>query len=137
MQESKKTTRKRLGSVKSKNTKPEVIVRKYLHNRGYRFRIAKKELPGKPDIVLPKYNSVIFVNGCFWHRHDNCKKTTIPKKNIEFWKEKFENNKKRDQKNYEKLKETGWKVHVIWECDILMGHYEKKIILQLNSNILK
>jgi len=106
-----------MSKVKSKNTKPEEIVRKYLFSKGFRYRKNVKELPGKPDIVLPKYATVIFVNGCFWHGHD-CPKGTLPATNTEFWEQKIRSNKQRDEKNEKSLVERGWRVETIWECEL-------------------
>ncbi len=105
-----------MSRIRSKNTEPEITVRKLLHNAGYRFRLHGKDLPGKPDIILPKYKTVIFVHGCFWHRHTNCVDATTPKSRTEFWNNKFAMNVKRDQKVKQLLKSEGWKVIVIWEC---------------------
>tara|TARA_Y100000589_G_scaffold260635_1_gene250600 strand:+ start:5477 stop:5845 length:369 start_codon:yes stop_codon:yes gene_type:complete len=105
-----------MAAIKSKNTKPEIAVRKNLHALGYRFRLHRKDLPGKPDIVLPKYKTVIFVNGCFWHQHKGCKYSRLPKTNIDFWKRKLEGNTQRDKLKQSKLKDMGWKVINIWEC---------------------
>ena len=107
-----------MSAIKSKNTKPEIIVRKLLHSMGYRFRLHKKDLPGSPDIVLPKYKTVIFVHGCFWHRHHNCKFATTPKTRTEFWENKFKENIERDIRNQNKLQNLGWKSRIIWECEI-------------------
>ena len=107
-----------MSAIKSKNTKPEIIVRKLLHSKGYRFRLHKKDLPGSPDIVLPKYKTVIFVHGCFWHRHQNCKYASNPKTRREFWEKKFKENIERDKKTQEKLKNLGWKTKIVWECEI-------------------
>lgn len=107
-----------MASVKSCNTKPEVMVRKLLHSLGYRFRLQRKDLPGRPDIVLPKYKIAIFVNGCFWHRHKGCKKATMPTSHLEYWKAKFARNITRDKENYHKLEELGWNVLIIWECEL-------------------
>ena len=107
-----------MSAIKSKNTKPEIAVRKLLHSLGYRFRLHSKDLPGSPDIVLPKYNTVIFVHGCFWHRHKNCKYASTPKTRKEFWEKKFKSNVKRDLEIQEKIKNIGWKSVVIWECEI-------------------
>lgn len=106
-----------MSRIKSKNTRPEIRVRKILHSLGYRFRLHSNILPGKPDIILKKYKTVIFVHGCFWHRHKNCKYAYIPKSRIDFWEKKFEANKKRDQEVARKIQETGWKRLVIWECE--------------------
>ena len=107
-----------MSRIKGKDTKIEVEVRKYLFSKGYRFRKNDKRYPGKPDIVLPKYHVAIFVHGCFWHRHEGCKDATIPKTRTEFWLEKFVKNVKNDQIKQEKLRELGWKVIVIWECEL-------------------
>ena len=107
-----------MSRIKGKDTKPEVLVRKYLFAHGYRFRKNDKRYPGKPDIVLPKYNCVIFVNGCFWHMHDNCKAARLPKTNTEFWKNKLEKNVENDIRNIKQLEKLGWKVLVIWECEL-------------------
>ena len=107
-----------MSAIKSKNTKPEIAVRKVLHSMGYRFRLHRKNLPGSPDIVLPKYKTVIFVHGCFWHRHENCKYASTPKTREEFWQNKFKVNLKRDREIQEKIKNIGWKSVVIWECEV-------------------
>ena len=106
-----------MSAIKSKNTKPEIAVRKLLHSMGYRFRLHSKDLPGSPDIVLPKYKTVIFVHGCFWHRHENCKYASTPKTRKEFWNKKFTENKKRDSEIQEKIKILDWRSVVIWECE--------------------
>ena len=113
-----KSRSKNMSAIKSKNTKPEIIVRKFLHSKGYRFRIHRKDLPGSPDIVLPKYKTVVFVHGCFWHRHEGCKYKTMPKTRKEFWENKFNQNIKRDKNNFKELEKLNWKVFVIWECQI-------------------
>ena len=107
-----------MSAIKSKNTKPEIAVRKLLHSMGYRFRLHRKDLPGSPDIVLPKYKTVIFVHGCFWHRHENCKYASTPKTRREFWENKFKSNVKRDKEIQEKIKNLDWRSVVIWECEI-------------------
>lgn len=107
-----------MSRIKGKDTKIEVEVRKYLFSKGYRFRKNDKRYPGKPDIVLPKYHVAIFVHGCVWHRHEGCKDATTPKTRTEFWLEKFDKNVKNDQIKQEKLGELGWKVIVIWECEL-------------------
>jgi len=121
-----------MSKVRSKNTKPEEIVRKYLFSQGFRYRKNVKKLPGTPDIVLPKYKTVIFVNGCFWHGHD-CPKGKLPETNKEKWKKKIDENKKRDEKNYKLLKEKGWKVIIVWECEIKNKKYAE-ITLKLLKN---
>ena len=107
-----------MSAIKSKNTKPEIAVRKLLHSMGYRFRLHRKDLPGSPDIVLPKYKTVIFVHGCFWHRHENCKYASTPKTRQEFWEAKFRENINRDKLNQENLSSNGWKIIIVWECEI-------------------
>lgn len=104
--------------VKSKNTKPEVFLRKLLWNKGFRYRLNYKELPGSTDLYIPKYRVAIFVNGCFWHMHEDCRYSAIPKNNHEFWKNKLEGNVKRDKKNYAQLESMGIKVIVVWGCEI-------------------
>ena len=103
------------------------MVRKYLFSKGFRYRKNVTSLPGKPDIVLAKYNTVVFVNGCFWHAHDGCKWFIPPKSNVDFWNKKFEYNKMRDRNNYEKLNQMGWNILIIWECKI--RHEDPQIIL--------
>jgi DNA mismatch endonuclease, patch repair protein len=103
--------------IRSKNTKPEKAVRSLLHIMGYRFRLHVANLPGKPDIVLKKYQTVVLVHGCFWHHHKGCKRANIPKTNIDYWVTKIERNKTRDKLNMKKLKSLNWKVIVIWECE--------------------
>ena len=105
-------------AIKGKDTKPEVLVRSMLHRAGYRFRKNVKELPGTPDIVLPKYKTVIFVHGCFWHRHKGCKQATTPKSNVDFWSEKFERNVANDKKHARQLRRLGWHVITVWECQL-------------------
>ena len=107
-----------MSRIKSANTKPEMAVRSILHKLGYRFRLHRKNLPGSPDIVLPKYNSVIFIHGCFWHRHKDCKKAYTPKTKRSFWEEKFKTNIERDIKVKKELKSDGWRVFVVWECEL-------------------
>ncbi len=117
-----------MSRIKGKNTKPEVLVRKFLHANGYRFRIHRKDLPGKPDIVLPKYKTVIFVHGCFWHRHENCKYSSFPKTHTEFWEEKFRRNIERDKQNIADLESLDWKVLVVWECEVKDGSFQKNLL---------
>lgn len=105
-----------MGRVKGQNTRPEKLVRSLLHRMGYRFRIQRANLPGRPDIVLPKYHAVIFVHGCYWHRHDCPNGKRLPKTRLDFWLPKLEGNRLRDVKNQEKLIQMGWKVLILWEC---------------------
>ena len=123
---------KNMSRIRSKNTKPEMIVRKKLHSLGYRYSLHKKELPGKPDIFLKKLNLVIFVHGCFWHQH-GCKYSNIPKTSTEFWKIKLGKNKSNDKKHLNSLKKKGFKIMTIWECQINLhkndlGKYLQKLI---------
>ena len=107
-----------MSKIHNKDTKIEVKVRKYLFSKKFRYLKNVEKLPGKPDIVLPKYKTVIFVNGCFWHRHDNCKYATTPKTRTNFWEQKFHRNVANDKKNIVKLRSDGWKVIVVWECEL-------------------
>lgn len=113
-----------MSRIKCKNTQIELAVRKYLFARGYRYRLHVRNLPGKPDIVLKRYNTVIFIHGCFWHRHAGCKDATVPKTRTEFWENKFQANVRNDKNNIELLEQLGWKVIVIWECQI-KGRFEE------------
>ena len=117
---------KNMSAIKSKNTKPEVEVRKLLHAMGFRFRLHKKDLPGSPDIVLPKYKTVIFVHGCFWHRHQNCKYASNPKTRVDFWNKKFKDNIERDIKVRKELENLEWNCLIIWECQIKNKTYLKE-----------
>jgi DNA mismatch endonuclease (patch repair protein) len=114
---SKEARSRMMSGIKGKNTKPEILVRSMLHKMGYRFRLHMNNLPGKPDIVLPKYHTVVFVHGCFWHRHSGCKYAYIPKSRSDFWNEKFFKNIERDKVNREKLQKAGWVVLTVWECE--------------------
>lgn len=112
-------TRSRMMSgIRGKNTKPELIIRRYLHSCGFRFRLHRKDLPGQPDLILPKYKTVIFVHGCFWHRHGGCKYATSPKSRASFWEEKLGRNVIRDQEHLNALIAMGWRVVVVWECGL-------------------
>ena len=124
-----------MSKIRSKNTKPEIILRSALHQLGFRFRLHKSDLPGKPDIVLPKYNTVIFVNGCFWHYHKDCSEGRIPNTNTKFWREKLKRNEERDKKKQTTLKKKGWHVLIVWECE-LENELEKtirKVLQSLNT----
>ena len=105
-----------MSRIRSRDTTPELRVRSLLHRAGYRYRLHVKQMPGKPDIVMPRHHTAIFVNGCFWHRHPNCRYATTPKTNVDYWKQKFERNIARDQITYSRLTNDGWTVIVIWEC---------------------
>ena len=117
-----------MSRIKSKDTTPERLVRSFLHRNGFRFRLHVKKLPGHPDIVLPKYKTVIEVRGCFWHRHAGCKKTTTPLTNAEFWQKKFAENIARDQHTEKKLKSLGWNVLIVWECEVENKTYQDFLI---------
>lgn len=113
----KETRSRMMAGIKGKNTKPELVIRKAIFNRGFRYRIHEKKLPGKPDIVLKKYKAVIFIHGCFWHKH-NCHLFKWPKSNPDFWKKKISSNKDNDLQNINKLIELGWRIAIIWECSL-------------------
>lgn len=123
-----------MSRIRNKDTKPEELVRKYLFSQGFRYRKNDARLPGKPDIVLPKYKTVIFVNGCFWHKHEGCKYFVWPKNNAEFWKEKIEKNVIRDQRSYKLLQQDGWKIIIIWDCQLRPSNREgtlSKLVMDL------
>lgn len=115
-----------MSRIRSTNTKPEEIVRKYLFSHGFRYRKNDKRYPGKPDIVLPKYRTIIFVNGCFWHMH-GCSRSRLPRSNQEYWKPKIERNIQRDAENQRKLEADGWKVIVVWECELKKRIAEERL----------
>ena len=115
-----------MSRIRSTNTKPEEIVRKYLFSHGFRYRKNDKRYPGKPDIVLPKYRTVIFVNGCFWHMH-GCSRSRLPRSNEEYWKPKIERNIKRDAENKQKLEVAGWNVIIVWECELKKRTSEERL----------
>ena len=125
---SKEKSSEIMARVKSCHTKTEIKVRKWLHQQGYRFRLHKRDLPGNPDIILSKHKTIIFVHGCFWHRHNGCKRASTPQSNEEIWRSKFERNVYRDEKNLKQLKDLGWKVLVVWECEVDNGTFKNKII---------
>ena len=126
-----------MAAIKGKDTKPELIVRNYLFSRGLRFRIQVRNLPGKPDIVLPKYKTAIFVNGCFWHGHKGCKYYRLPKTNIDFWKNKIEQNISRDAKNEKELISLGWNVIHVWECEIKNISRRKECLEHLYNSVIQ
>ncbi len=125
-----------MSRIHGKDTQIEVLVRKYLFAKGYRFRKNDKRYPGKPDVVLPKYRTVIFVNGCFWHRHKGCKNATIPKTRTEFWTTKLERNAENDEKNISLLISAGWKVITVWECELERDFEQRmqEVISEINLN---
>lgn len=118
-----------MSHIRSKDNKPEELVRKYLFSKGFRYRKNVKTLPGCPDIVLPKYKTVVFINGCFWHMHDGCPKFVWPKSNEEYWTKKLLRNKKRDEESKSSLEELGWKVIIVWECELKKPVREERLNL--------
>ena len=116
-----------MSRIKGKNTKPEMLVRKFLHANGYRYKLHDKSLPGKPDIVLPKYKTVIFVHGCFWHGHSNCKYYVVPKSRTDWWLNKINGNIVNDTKALKALKKEGWKIITIWECNLKSAKVERTL----------
>lgn len=112
------TRRYNMSRIKGKDTKPEMVVRKYLHGLGYRYKLHDKTLPGKPDLVLPKYKTVILIHGCFWHGHNDCKYYVVPKTKTEWWLNKINGNKANDAKAISALQLLGWKVLQVWECEL-------------------
>ena len=124
-----------MSKIGPKNSKPEIFIRKLIHNLGYRFRLHRKDLPGKPDLVFPKYRKVIFVHGCFWHGHKGCNKSKLPETNIEFWEEKIRKNIYRDRNNYEKLNRLGWDSLILWQCEIKPSNTD--LLTQKISEFLK
>jgi len=130
-----------MSRIKSKNTKPEMIVRKYLFSNGYRFRLHDKKLPGSPDIVLPKYKTIIFINGCFWHGHSGCRYFVIPKTRTQWWTDKINKNITNDELNINKLTSDGWKVISVWECELKSSAAESTLLsltesIKINARIL-
>ena len=123
----KETRSYNMSRIKGRKTKPEEIIAKYLFSQGFRYRRNVKKLPGTPDIVLKKYKTVIFVNGCFWHMHEGCKYFVWPKDNSEFWKNKLLTNKERDEKEKKEIEELGWKVIVVWECQLKKAERERTL----------
>ena len=121
-----------MSRIRSENTKPEMLVRKFLHAQGFRYKLHDKKLPGKPDIVLPKYKTIIFVHGCFWHGHTNCKYFVVPKTRTKWWMNKIAANKANDEKVVKALKKEGWKVITVWECRLKPAKVEKAL-----SSLLK
>ena len=126
MKSLKESTSFRMSRIRGTNTKPEKYVRSILHRKGFRFSLNKRDLPGKPDIVLKKYKTIINVNGCFWHHH-NCGGYNIPKNNRKFWLKKFKKNKERDKINTRKLRKLGWKVYKVWECQLTTKHLDRQL----------
>ncbi|MBR5677474.1 MAG: very short patch repair endonuclease [Paludibacteraceae bacterium] len=129
-----------MSHIRSKATKPEMAVRRWLWAHGYRYRLNVKSVPGKPDIVMRKYRTAIFVNGCFWHGHERCKLFVLPKTNTEFWQAKIEQNRTRDTRIYDELMLAGWQVIVIWQCNLTKQKLDptmQQVAVTLNQNLLK
>ena len=120
-----------MSHIRSRDTSPELKVRSMIHRAGYRYRLHVKEMPGKPDIVMPRYRTAIFVNGCFWHRHLDCRYATMPKTNIDYWQQKFKRNVDRDQETYNALKQDGWSIVVIWECQTRDRNRLSKLLAEI------
>jgi len=129
----KETRSYNMSQIKGKNTKPEILVRKFLFSKGFRYRLHVKNLPGKPDIVLPKYKTIIFINGCFWHGHENCKYFVIPKTRTEWWLDKINRTKQRESENFLQLSESGWKIVTIFECELKGNKLNKTLIKLLDE----
>jgi DNA mismatch endonuclease (patch repair protein) len=123
-----------MSRIKGKDTKPEVKVRSLLHRLGYRFRLHRKDLPGTPDIVLPRHKAVIFVHGCFWHRHEGCPRATLPANNAAFWREKLQGNVERDRRHREELRSLGWRVLSIWQCETRDEAELSRILIDFLAN---
>lgn len=128
-----------MSHIRSKGTKPELAVRKWLWTHGYRYRLNVKSVPGKPDIVMRKYRMAIFVNGCFWHGHEGCRQFVLPKTNTAFWQAKIERNRERDRRNEEMLRANGWQVITLWACNLTKNRLEptmQQVAVALNYNLL-
>ena len=117
-----------MAKVRSEDTAAEMAVRRILHSLGYRYRLHSKDLPGRPDIVLPRHSAIVFVHGCFWHHHQSCGKSKLPRSNAEFWEKKILANVRRDKRNMSQLRESGWRVLVVWECETKRGDLEKTLV---------
>ncbi len=124
---SKETRSYNMSRIRSKDTTPEILVRSYLFSKGLRFRKNDKRYPGSPDVVLPKYKTIVFVHGCFWHLHKGCKYATMPKSNVDFWKKKLYTNRERDNRNQKELESMGWKVLTVWECELKKDKREQTL----------
>ena len=122
-----------MSRIRSKDTKPERVVRSFLHRNGFRFRLHVKNLPGMPDIVLPKYKTVIEVRGCYWHRHEGCKYAYMPKTKVEFWQKKFAENVARDQRTEQELRKLGWNVITVWECELNNKSNLDEIVMEIRG----
>ena len=137
---SKETRSYNMSRIRSKDTKPEMLVRKFLHKNGFRYRLHVKDMPGKPDIVLPKYKTVIFIHGCFWHGHEGCKYFVVPKTKTEWWLNKIARNKQLDTEHIKKLKSDKWNVIILFECKLKKGSVDSTlntVIKKLNKTLSK
>lgn len=126
-----------MSHIRSSSTAPELTVRKYLFSQGFRYRINDRRYPGHPDIVLPKYHTIIFVNGCFWHQHPGCKYAVVPKSNSDYWIPKLQRNVERDKENYSQLMKMGWNVEIVWECELKTEEKCKQTLSRLTENLRK
>ena len=122
-----------MSRIRSAHTQPEIVVRKFLHAQGFRYTLHNKKLPGRPDIVLPKYKTIVFIHGCFWHGHANCKYYVVPKTRTEWWLNKINTNKDNDTKAIKALKKEGWKIIIIWECNLKPAKIEKTLAALLKK----
>ncbi len=122
-----------MSRIKNKDTKPEIFVRKFLHSKGLRYRLHDAKLPGKPDLIFPKFRTILFIHGCFWHGHNKCKYYVVPKTRTEWWKEKINTNIVRDAKNIKSLTELGWQVKIVWECQLKPDSREKTLLSLLDE----
>ena len=137
---SKETRSYNMSRIRSKDTRPEMLVRRFLHKNGFRYRLHVKNLPGKPDIVLPKYKTVIFIHGCFWHGHEGCKYFVVPKTRTEWWLNKIRGNTENDANSESLLTDTGWKIIKIWECELKKQFVDKtlqNLLSKIDTNIRK
>lgn len=128
------TRSRMMAGIRGKNTRPERIVRSFLHLRGFRFRLHRKDLPGRPDIVLPKYRTAIQVHGCFWHRHPGCRFATTPSSNAEFWQAKFAENVDRDARHEAALRQLGWRVLTVWECEVGSPEFLEELVKTIDPS---
>ncbi len=131
---SKKVRSRMMSGIRGKNTKPELYVRRFLHAAGFRFRLHARELPGCPDIVLPRYRTAVHVRGCFWHRHKGCRLAYMPASNRRFWKSKLEGNAERDLRNDQALRRLGWRVITVWECQVRSGKSLDRIAARIRND---
>lgn len=134
----KSTRSYNMSRIRATNTKPELLVRRYLHALGFRYTLHNKKLPGKPDIILPKYKTIIFVHGCFWHGHNNCKYYVVPKTRTDWWLNKINTNKDNDVRATKALKKAGWKIIIVWECSLKPAKIDKTLsalLKKINNNL--